>query len=833
MAETPRFDLELPGCTPEPLMAYLKALGILRLVSEQKDPAARGWWKNGAFWLRSAVLFGDTETDDAKRDALVAFFLKEYKPTPLVAPWNAGSGFYLKWDEKKNTFKKRDATEAVSKIESSTGDRFQRYREQIQAIKEVLKRSAKPFDPAKEIKDVRERAQREHWTTKRTKDEIKKLLDSQMLFAGTNGETLAIGKADKDALVCEARSGLLHDLSLQWIDTAFVIRTGQKKNRVEAPLLGSGGNIGNSDFSARFMQILTTCVPLASREAPSDESARLLRNAILAGPTAGLAPLAVDQFDPGRAGGANMFQGLEAEFRLNPWDYVLMLEGAVMIRGAANKRLGSTVSVSAFPFAVESTPAGFHSAGPDTTRGEQWLPIWDRACTAGEIATLLAEGRSEVGHRRVRTGVEFARAASSLGVDRGIRQFVRVQYQARFGDNYLANSLGRVDVVARDSVELLHQIDLWLDRFRRAAGDKTAPPRFGSAVRRIDSTIFGFCKNGGAAFFQQILVALGAVERELANAERFRDDKKLQPLAGLSADWTGAADDGSREYKIALALAGVQHAPDRSGEQPKIGPLRANLEPVDWRKRCRAWAEKDRSVVWNAADLAANLVSVLARRMMDGARAGCERLPLTSRYTAPLDAIAAFLAGDLDDQRIEELIWGLMLIDTRRRHPPRAGMNQSRDRQRAAPNPLPREYALLKLLFLPRPFVPERSGESLKWRLAFLLADGRMESGLIVRPEPRILPLLRAGRVGEACRIAAQRLRVSGLPPMPGPLPTGVMRDDNWLEGAMDSRRARRLAAALLIPISSKSVNCLVNLVCRGEPAAAEAMALAAEGETE
>ncbi|GIK15616.1 MAG: hypothetical protein BroJett003_05800 [Planctomycetota bacterium] len=824
-------DLELPGCTPEPLMAYLKALGILRLVAEQKDRAARGWWKNDVFWLRSPGLFSGAQNDKEKRDALVKFFLEEYKPTPLVAPWNAGSGFYLKWDEKKNAFKKRDATEAVSKIESSTSDRFQRYREQIQAIKEVLNRSAKPFDPAKEIKAVRERGQREHWSAKKTKDEIKKLLDSQMLFAGTNGETLAIGKADKDALVREARSALLHDLALQWIDTAFVIRTGRKKNRVEAPLLGSGGNIGNSDFSARFMQLLADCVPLASGEAPSHESARSLLNAILGGPTAGLASLAVDQFYPGRAGGANMFQGLEAKPRLNPWDYVLMLEGAVMLRGAANKRLGNTVSESGFPFAVESTPAGFDSAGPGATRGEQWLPLWDRACTAGEIATLLAEGRSDLGRRRARTGVEFARAAASLGVDRGIRQFVRVQYQARFGDNYLANSLGRVGVVARDSVDLLHQLDRWrwLDGFCRAAGDKNAPPRFASALRRIDSAIFDFCKYGGAAFFQRIVIALGAAERELANVERFREDKKLKPLAGLSAEWIGAADDGSREYSVALALAGVHHEPDGPAEQPKIGPLRTNLEPVDWQKRCRAWAEKERCVVWNAADLATNLANVLQRRMMDGERAGCQRLPLDSPFSVPLDVIAAFIAGELDDARIEELIWGLMLIDTPRGDLAPAGMNQSRDGQRADPNPLPREYALLKLLFLPRPLVAERSGDKVYCRLA---RNG--ESGIVIRPEPRILPLLRAGRIGEACRIAAQRLRVSGLPPMPGPLLTGVMRDGAWAERIIEPRRAQRLAAALLIPISSKSVNRFVHLVCRAdESAAAEALAFSAEGESE
>ena len=61
-------ELELPGCVPEPLMAYLKALGIFRLVAEQKDPAARGCWRNETFILRSCL----------DREALLGFLLDEY-----------------------------------------------------------------------------------------------------------------------------------------------------------------------------------------------------------------------------------------------------------------------------------------------------------------------------------------------------------------------------------------------------------------------------------------------------------------------------------------------------------------------------------------------------------------------------------------------------------------------------------------------------------------------------------------------------------------------------------------------------------------------------------
>lgn len=802
MTETTRHDLELLGCTPEPLMAYLKALGILRLVSEQKDAAARGWWKNDTFRLRSTL----------DRYAMAQFFLETYQPTPLVAPWNAGSGFYLKWDEKKKAFKERDASKAVSEIESSVAARFRPYRDQIAAIKKGLKARGKEVEPQKQIEELYKKGKDEGWSGKKTKSEIKKLLDGQMLFSA-DGSTFVIEKADKDDFLRDMRSSLLNDAGLRWIDAAFVIQTGHKKNRIEAPLLGSGGNIGNSDFSARFMQILTFCLPLNDGNNPSG-SAVLLEAALFGSPTDGLKPLAVDQFDPGRAGGSNMYQGMEADFRLNPWDYILMLEGAVVFQSASSKRFGMGAAGAAFPFSVESTPGGFASSGPDITRGEQWLPLWSRASTALEIETMLAEGRSDVGHRQARNGVDFARSAASLGVDRGVSQFVRVQYQARFGDNYLANVLGRVDTLPRESVDLLRQIDPWLDSFRRAAGEKTAPPRFSSALRAVDSAIFDFCKYGGGTFFQKIVVALGSAHRELSITEQFREAQKLRPLTGLSYDWLHAANDDSAEFAVARALASI-HDPQR-----KIGPLRVNLESVDWKKDCRAWAEKDRAVVWNAADLSTNLANVLQRRMMDGQRAGCECLPLASHMAVPLDIIAAFIAGELDDQRIEDLIWGLMLINP-------SCVNGRAKNAFTPPAVLPRHYALLKFLFLPGPLAADRRGDSLHWRLA-----RDHETGISIRPEPRILSLLRAGRVGEACTIAARRLRASGLPPIPGSI-NGVLRDSEWLEYPIDHRGTRRLAAALLMPISSDSINELVRLVCRDQSAAVQTLAVSAEGESE
>ena len=74
----------LNGCAPTPLANYLKALGVLRVIAEQLDPGTRGYWEGERFVLAS----------NKSEPELLTFFLEQYAPTPLVAPWNKGSGFF-------------------------------------------------------------------------------------------------------------------------------------------------------------------------------------------------------------------------------------------------------------------------------------------------------------------------------------------------------------------------------------------------------------------------------------------------------------------------------------------------------------------------------------------------------------------------------------------------------------------------------------------------------------------------------------------------------------------------------------------------------------------
>jgi CRISPR-associated protein Csx17 len=773
-------NLALPGCTPEPLMAYLKALGILRLISEQKDSEVRGWWKNDVFWLRTPGLFKDATTQEAKRDTLMKFFLEEYRPTPIFSPWNGDGGFLSDTGTSVGTIKA---------IRESSQPRLKPIRDAITEVEQIPLMA--------EFREKRDRSKELEKMKKELKKKKKELSESE---EEERKQVAARVKQIKQSVVDEIRAGF-PDSSLNWLDACMTLNM---DGFTPSRLLGSGGVDGHLDFGTNFLvniQLLLT-----------DQQESVWLPQALFGKRAHLAKSSIGQFSPGQIGGPNGTQGFEGTSLINLWDFVLMMEGSLLLAGAAVRRFGAIgKSRATFPFTVRAIAAGFDSSAPKDeaeSHGEVWLPLWTRPTSAGELRQLFGEGRAEVSGRSARAGTDFARAIAELGVDRGIAGFSRLGFLKRSGKAFLATPLGRFAVVERPGADLLREVTPWLDDFRwkcaRGRDKEEAPKRILSTLNGIDSAILDFCKYGGTSLFQNIVVALGRAECELRNTEGKFKRKVVNPIRTLSAAWVAAANDGCREFTIARALASLHDTED------KIGPLRTNLEAVNWKKRCRAWAEKDRTVVWNAGSLATNLANVLQRRMMDGQRAGCKRLPLASRFAVSLNTVAAFLNHELDDQRIADLIWGMMLIGD--------SGSKSTDHQKANHLPLPRVYALLKLLFLPRPLVADRMNGALRWRLA---RNG--EEGLIIRPEPRILPLLCAGRVGEACRIAAQRLRASGLAPMPCPLSSGKTRDHSWAEYSVDHPRAQRLGAALLIPIDSHSVNYLVHVVCRDQSVATAA----------
>lgn len=697
-------QVTLAGCTPIPLANYLKALGVLRLVAEQADREARGYWLNEQFVLDSGL--------DAA--ALRHFFLENYRPTPVLAPWNGGSGFYPK-----------DNQDGIAPLTRATAPRLVGLRDAIALIRTVLDR---------------------------------------------NGLTERPGGDAKAALLGELRAEL-PDSALAWLDAAVVLTEASPKY---PPLLGTGGNDGRLDFTNNFMQRLVAVIDTATGE-PSPGAAGWLDEALFASATPGLPTSKVGQFAPGDAGGPNQVSGFEADKPLvNPWDFMLMLEGALLFAAAATKRLESTErSGVSYPFTVRATGAGAGSTAPGdegNARAEFWAPLWPDPVGLPELSALLAEGRATLGRRPARDGLDFARAVSRLGVDRGLTAFQRYAFLMRSGKAYFATPLNRISVRRNPDADLIDELDThrWLSRFRSHARREGAN-RVLSLARRLEDALFELAasQDDQGPVVHRLLVILGEIQLYLARSPKARDN--CPPVPRLSAQWLIRADDGSPEMSVAAALAGL-HARDGNGTWRL--PLRHYLAP-EIPGRTPEWDNQaGHTVIWHAgARIEDNLAGVLTRGLLECTRDGIPDKPLHSLRTAPLADVADWLNGNLDDHRLARLLPGLALV----------GIPKGHGRSATRSVPLPAAYRLLKPLF---------STDEQLLRTNTIPAETHL-------PLPREIPRrLQSGDVAAALERGLRRLRATGVR-------TGLQAVN---PGCRDGRR---LLAALMIPIADPALKSL------------------------
>jgi CRISPR-associated protein Csx17 len=533
-------ELPLTNCRPEPLGSYLKTLGVLRLVGEQLDPAARGRWAAGGFALTGPGC-----------DELLGFLLDRYEPTPLVAPWNGGSGFWPK-----------DQQSGITAVEVSTLDRLATYRGAIATGRAIV------------------------------------------AWAERTGRSKERAKAE----LIEACRARLPDQAVAWIDAATVLTDDGVRY---PPLLGTGGNVGRLEFSNTFMQRLADVLCLrGGRGAPTPaDSRRWLEAALFAGVDAPRVEGPVGQFDSGGAGGVNAAPVGEAKSLVNPWEYVLLLEGALLFASAAARRLGGYQGGAGLPFMVDASPVGYASGtAGERARGELWAPLWHRPATAREVAHLLGEGRADWRRQQARTGLDLARAAASLGVDRGVSSFVRHAFVERFGQAMLAVPAGRVAVRERPEVPVVGGLDGWIAAARRGSNP---PAAVASSLRRVEAAMMALALDGGARRLQDVLVAAAEAESAVGRATSFRERARLGPIDGLdAADWLSGLHDGSAELRVAAAIA---------SQHDRVASLRPLLRPVGRNQRGRLdWASSPPPVPGlGMTPLPSVLARALARRALE------------------------------------------------------------------------------------------------------------------------------------------------------------------------------------------------------------------------
>jgi CRISPR-associated protein Csx17 len=712
-------ELTLPGCRTTPLGSYLAALGLLRAVTRLLDSEVSGRWERQRFVLTSRF---------ATLDELVDEMVDRFEPEGIVSPWNAGSGF-------AGNGKNVTAERALQAVRQSDDPRLACLRETIAAGDRV-------------IAVGRERG----W--------------------GGKGDDLWDKVRKRDVLgLCRNE---FPDHALPWLDAAVAL--GQDDDPAYSRLLGTGGNFGRQDLSATYLARLQSVF--------ADRRSRGWLHSVLSG--AESTPYlrdAVGQFDPGRAGGiqSSPWEKVDDKGFVNPWAFLFTVEGALLFATAVVRRYGAEYARVALPFQVRGSAAGYPTQAPgESVLGELWAPEWSASARLAEITHLLAEGRAEWNTRPASSGLDFVRAVSTLGVDRGIAAFERHLFVDRHGQNPLAVPAGRIVVRRSPGVQVLADLDRWLERLRRAE----LPSQVAARLRGVEQALFTHARSTEPDLLAEVIAAVGRCHEAVARSGSAR--RAVGPLlmregpALLDELRKATAEDA--ELRIALAFATAR---DR---EPKL-PLRALLSPIT-AERFPMWTNRP-ALAPLSGRLATALAEAARRRAFPGAvdEVKTDLVPAVKgvrigyqwgmRITAA--NVQSFVAGELDDDRLADLLAGLLTVDWADTHGVLGGGQR----------PLDPELGLLLPFTGTTPVhLPEKEA--------------------LLRPGSEWPVLLSAGRTSEVLADAARRLRIAGLRDVI--TPASARHDGNRLAAVLllrvpDDERVTALGRIAVFPDATTGQN--------------------------
>jgi len=517
-------------------------------------------------------------------DELTLALHGRFKPESIVSPWNSGSGFAANG-------KSPAAERLIQWVRESSDKRLEELRRAVAGADRVVTEGRRLG-----IADL--------WDKKR-KPEVLRLCRNE-----------------------------LPDAAVAWLDAAIAL--GQDDDPSYSRLLGTGGNLGRQDLSVTYLQQVRTVFE-------HRDSVAWLTSALDGRQRAPLSKDSPGQFDAGGVGASD-------EPTLgNPWVFLFVIEGTLLFATAVVRRYGVAYSGAALPFQVAGSTAGFASAASgERPLAEFWAPEWPEPLRIPDMVQLLGEGRADWNFRPARSGLDMARAAATLGVDRGIRVFHRHVFVDRLGQSPIAVTAGRIEVSVRGGVDLLAPLDRWREALRRS----DPPSHIGARLRALDQAIFSHASTGEPAALIEVFVALGRCRYAASRSGKVREDKL--PVLSFShgiklLDQLRDTTHHDRELRIALALTTSRDQTDtfrRWLRDPLlVGVLATGLAEIARRP---------------AFPLATQEAITDRMPSVRGARIVFERgMRLGS------GDMQAFVEGAIDDERTAALILGLSCIDWR------------------------------------------------------------------------------------------------------------------------------------------------------------------------
>lgn len=477
--------LTMDGLRPSNLMTYLAALGLIRVTTTQFDPGAVCWWE------------GDGLRIETTRAGLEDFVVDEYRPSPILSPWNGGSGYGAK---------DKAPVDALNALLTAHSPRLAAFVATDRVIRSVRETSG-DYDKAHFVQALRNR---------------------------------------------------VPDEALPWLDASVVLARDSVKGGLKAvfpPLLGTGGNDGRFDFSTNFHQRLADVLPdLGAKRAASVQ----WLGSCLSGSSVALKPATVGQFDPLAAGGAGTSSLDSSVSFVNPWSFVLMMEGLLDLASSPVRRLGETSSRAAMPFTVYPSSAGPIAGSAEeeaAARGEFWAPVWSRPLGAREIGHVFSSAKASWNGATATGAAHMYAALRSNGIDRRVGRFVRFGLLQRNGLAFSAVLLDEVTAKTNGIVEIGIAIEDRVTPFRRVPSTNRLAP----VLRTYEQARVRFYRDADEASLLNFLARATEVEREASLTDKGREDigrvSMRHAPAGQVLERLATRFASSPELRVAAGIA--------------------------------------------------------------------------------------------------------------------------------------------------------------------------------------------------------------------------------------------------------------------------------------
>jgi len=612
--------------------------------------------------------------------ALVDHILTHYQPKPFVSPWNSYS-----------LFNKANGLEAV--LESKS-ERYELMREGYQKIRNALQ-------------DVD--------------------------VAGQPSEQ------QKRTLVPHLQG--IDDTHFQeWLNSVGMLTNTQKGARFLCnDLLGTGGNIGTTDFCTAYYQVCSHLWDLNTGK-PAAETEAFIRASVLGEPVPNTLLLqgllghtypAADYFDdlaPSNASQADYLDnGGRSSQLANPIDLILYLEGAATFTGKAIPRNEietegeQEYTLAAYPLLLEVNSGSADTSDRTGRSYEVWLPLWNEPLDWQEFQAMVTTDLAfRLKHQIIDT-IDMLDVITQVDEYRSLDRFSRFGLWTRKGQGKYLIYIGLATPGGSDFGAELRQ---W--RFQARPTDKQSQAQY-NLLTAIQKTLYRL-QQGNAEATTAIRL-LGQLE-----VLHSRIQPNIPPCPQLAETWVEAVYETYpiAEVELAVALASTALIHRESGHSGHS--FRRLLSSARYSPKKEVWFWSDE----HNHQLKTTSLKALCLSLLQLWHQESERHPSCGwTYWASPDAIATFIAGQTNDQLILELALGFALCKL----PQKLGNRSDR-----LPLPEPYKYAA-----------------SIQWTRSTVLTAQTinalragstvpLQRQLVVLQKPAVLPPTIA--IGERCALA-------------------------------------------------------------------------------